>query len=168
MSKGPLIKNVRFKFDYRPEDGALLWRHNRRGGPKAGDVAGCARKAGHVVYVDGFYVCRPRAVWAWHYGRWPTGPIRHVNGNIHVDRIENLIVETNHERAIRTHAGKKRTLPPCVQPLADKYSAVIALNGKNRWLGSFATQLEAYHAVKAAHVEAVGEMSPYFKRGDDK
>lgn len=147
-------------FEYRPEDGALVWRepHNRR--VKAGDVAGSRQASGrHMVFIGGRYAPRSHAVYAWHHGAWPVGCVRHLNGKLADDRIENLHVETYFERVVRVRDLPKGT--PGVRRSGRKWIAKITVKGKPHHLGTFATETEASTAFQAAHVALFGDQSPY-------
>lgn len=91
---------VRVLFDY--EDGELYWRKGlcapRLSLRTPAGTFGQARGQGVISY-DGAKYSRARVVWAWHYGEWPAGYLRHLNGKSADDRIENLMPMAFHNAA---------------------------------------------------------------------
>ena len=74
----------------RYEGGHLYWRVNRRGGVKAGDVAGNTRLNGYIeTRVGGNVFLVHRIVFFLHYGYWPEY-IDHINRDRADNRVENL------------------------------------------------------------------------------
>ena len=76
------------------ENGILYWR--KRPDPRAcrispGSVAGNRDSRGFgTIQIFKERYSTAAVVWAYHCGRWPIGPLGHVNGDNADDRIENL------------------------------------------------------------------------------
>ena len=163
--KGVSPETIKALLDYRPEDGALIWKVKPRRNTNAGDVAGHHKADGSVaIRIDGVRTARARLVWALHRGFYPAARIKHINGIPGDDRIENLTLSV---------AGKtKKNRPDCPGAYADPtgryFRATIARGGRLEYLGVFRTPEEASATYKRAHVELYGSRSPFFTLGDDK
>jgi len=92
MDYGIRASSVRLFFDYEEKDGVLRWAKNPPMSNIKGTFAGTKTNWGHSVGFKNNRVPHTRLVWAWHYGEWPDGVVRHKNGNPFDDRIENLSV----------------------------------------------------------------------------
>lgn len=104
---------------------------------------------GNQVFFDGLRVRADRVVWLFHHGEWPPGPLKHRNGDVFDDRIENLYVPDNmrSEPGIR---GRPRFRPVGVTRFYDRWRAYVrAPNGRQRVIGQFNTMEEAAAARKA-------------------
>ena len=155
-------KLVREIFTY--EDGALLWAEDRGQRARKGAAAGTLRASGVVAIVIGKRAYpRSRLVFAWHFGRWPAGQLRHLDGQTTNDRIENLRDMPVHE--LRVLAKSCGNLPGTRQQKG-RWLASITLGGIARHLGSYATEGEAHEAFARAHAAAHGKHSPYFKNDE--
>jgi hypothetical protein len=72
------------------DDGSLVWKVNRGGGVKAGDIAGCITSNGYrQVYVDNVPYYAHRIVLALHLGR-DVGSVDHIDGNRSNNEATNL------------------------------------------------------------------------------
>lgn len=92
----PTANQVSEKFIYA--EGNLFYRNDaKRGKPvKAGDKAGSLSRSGtFVVSINGKYWQSHHAVWAMHNGCWPDRTVRHMNGNLLDNRIENLFMDSS-------------------------------------------------------------------------
>ena len=170
MSRKPKLDPaaIRRMLDYRAADGVLIWRENGQR-KRAGSVAGTMTKSGTCnIFLQKSITTRARCVWCWHNGAWPEGSMRHLNGNLSDDRIENLQVESFYERILRARGLQDRKLPPGVRLAGDRFSAMVTVNGRSMYLGTFDDEQAAFEAFKQAHVAVHGERSPYLERGDDK
>lgn len=112
--------------------------------------------AGYVqVNIAGTVLKGHRIAWAIHYGKWPDGPIDHLNGIRCDNRIENLRSVThqvncqnmrngsckNQTGYIGVHVGRGDS--------SKRYRAKIQFNGKQIHLGGFPTP-ELAHAAYVA------------------
>ena len=163
----PPVAELHRVFQYRPTDGALLWRIKPRRDKNIGDLAGSnnTKRPNHIV-LAGRTFPRAHAVWAMHKGAWPIGCVSRKNKNSKDDRIENLHIETRHEVARRTRCPNAAA--PGAHRSGATWKATISFGGRVRYLGQFATAEEASAAFKKAHAEIHRDRSPYFQRGDDK
>lgn len=151
---------VRDLFDYR--DGVLFWRENRGTRARKGAPAGCKHPGGAIaVVIDRRIYLRSRLTFAWHFGRWPEGHMRHLNDVQDDDRIENLRDTPIHEIRRLVRGGGKYL--PGVQRMAGRWLAMINVDGTVTNLGRFDTEWEAHQAFARAHVAVYGDKSPYAK-----
>ena len=75
-------------FRYDPATGNLIRKVGRQGSPE-GSVVGYKSKLGRMIGIDGGSWRADRVVWIMHFNVDPMS-LRHLNGNIFDDRIENL------------------------------------------------------------------------------
>lgn len=91
----PTKEQILEKYFY---DGASLrfaCDSGRWGKYKAGSVAGSINKQGIVMTcLHGRYYQEHQLIWVLNTGEWPARPIRHVNGILHDNRIENLSMDS--------------------------------------------------------------------------
>jgi len=156
-------EHVRILFDCTPE-GRLIWRTRPGCAVHAGDEAGTFnRKRGfHVVTIEGGKYRRAVLVFAWHFGRWPAGPLLHRDFDKLNDRIDNLT------EVAKLPKVRRRAKPhlPGTAPSGRKFKARIIRDSKYIHLGVFATEQEAHAAFAAAHIEIHGIHSPYYKNDE--
>lgn len=114
------------------------------------EALACFAKPGRASgTVCGYHVGRSAVVWALVHGRWPQGPVAHVNGDTFDDRPENL-------RAVgwgqwsRAARSDNRTGVKGVSRLGAKWRARLKVGGKLVSLGTFDTQSDAAKAVERA------------------
>lgn len=126
-------------------DGELYWKKTR-GHQRAGTKAGCINKEGYIaICMFGKLRHAHRIIWLLLKGSWPIGQIDHINGDGLDNHIENLRLCTHtqnqHNRKIsrnNTTGFKGVILRQC-----GKFEARITVAGKVRYLGRFATSIEA-------------------------
>lgn len=149
---------ARSLLDYDPSTGVLTWKMFRSPRARKGDRAGCVNPSTGYrhIGVDGQVYAEHRFVWFYVYGAWPSDVVDHINGVITDNRIENLRDVTRHvnlQNQRKAHASNKtgflgvRHIPKYrLRP----WQARINIDGKKRYLGTFATPEEAH----AAYLEA--------------
>ena len=150
-------ERVQELFDYDRENGWLIRKKDERGRV-------VNRPCGHKpiskgygqVGIDGKTYFSHRVIWLLVYGSWPEHEIDHLDRNPMNNRIENLRAATPSENQQNhglqrnnssgypgVHFNKKR----------NKYHAQIAVNGKDIFLGYFATAEEAFTAYMIAKIK---------------
>jgi len=121
---------------------------------KAGEVAGSIHK--HNGYginrVDGKDYFSHRLAWLYVTGEWPSRDIDHIDGNKTNNRFANLreVSEmVNAQNQKRAHSGTHSGILG-VYPVGNRWKAMICIEKKPIYLGSFATPEEASAAYLAA------------------
>jgi hypothetical protein len=157
MSARPKLTVERLKaaLDYDPETGEFRWKADRNTRVRAGDIAGTiAAKGYRRINIDGTPYPAHRLAVLFMMGRWPDGVVDHRNGDRACNAWENLrvcsVAENNHNRAVRGCTRNFRT---------GRWVPQIVVDGKQRKLGSFKTEVEAIAVYLRAAAEAHGEFA---------
>lgn len=138
-------------FTYDAVSGVITWAVSRCS-VKAGQVAGSLTREGYIrVPLRGKFVQAHRLAWLLHYGEWPKWTIDHINGIRDDNRLCNLRdvssqVNSQNQRSAKRH-NKLGVMG--VYQTYNRFVARIGSNGKNTYLGSFATA-ELAHATYIA------------------
>ena len=109
--------------------------------------------------VDGQRLLSHRAAWAIVMGEWPIDTVDHINGNRSDNRWSNLRSATRAEQSRNCAASKSGTSPYLgVSWRTDrkKWRAVIKRDGRQTFLGSFDSEIEAAKAYDEAAKKAHG------------
>ncbi|MFV1944119.1 HNH endonuclease signature motif containing protein [Pseudomonas luteola] len=158
-------ERVRELLDYNPETGEFSWKEEKRAGfkgsvvmHKKGSKAGTKRTDGRtVIRVDARLYMAYRLAWLWMTGEWPRFEIDHIDGDSTNDRFANLrdvsrkLNQENLRRPQKSKGGSKY-----LGVYANKFGrrkpwrAAISTNGKQKYLGEFLTEEEAYQAYLLA------------------
>lgn len=158
MAKTDLTaERVRDLLNYDPETGIFTWRYSRVGVRK-GTVAGSNHCSGYIsIRVDPGRALAHRLAWLYVYGEWPPNDIDHINGIRTDNRLKNLRCLTRgqnlqNQRVAKSHnkLGILGVFEDTRTKRAERYIAVIVVDGKQRRLGRFADPHEAH----AAYIEA--------------
>lgn len=163
MSKQLTATRIRELLDYDHETGDLIWRVDRTGGTRAGDIAGSIKSNGYrMLKIDGTLYTAHRVVWAWHHGDWPVNEIDHIDRDPLNNRIENLrdvdrAVNLANRASWKAGYGRKG-----VRPHRNRYVAEITIDRATVFIGSYLTPEEAFEAFKRAHVDRYGVDSQFF------
>lgn len=150
------LAKLRGLLRHDPETGRFFWLVNRRGGVKAGDLAGTVRVDGYVqIHCAGTLYLAHRLAWLFTYGRWPTRHIDHVNGNTGDNRIQNLrdvAPKLNQENQRRAHRSNRSSgllgVSYCAR--TGRWLAKISIDNKTQNLGRFDTSEKAHAAYLQA------------------
>ncbi|MGE0056233.1 MAG: HNH endonuclease signature motif containing protein [Hyphomicrobium sp.] len=151
--------------DYEPTTGIFTWRVER-GGKKAGDIAGCRKRAYVAISVDDKIYRAHLLAWLWMTGRWPAQFLDHKDLNKQNNAFSNLreasksqnmanvgIIRSNKggfKGVSRHRAGEARGLP---------WQASIQKDSRTIHLGHFARAEEAHAAYCAAAKKLFGEFA---------
>lgn len=120
---------------------------------KVGDIAGSQNPQGRIEFsVDAKKYLAHRLAWLYMTGEWPDHEIDHIDGDPTNNRFTNLRdvphwVNTQNLRAAKSH-NKVGILG--VRKRYNRWRAAIVVDGKEIFIGSFATPEEA----QAAYIEA--------------
>lgn len=142
-------------FDYSAETGEFIRRVSTSPRAQTGSIAGCiSSTTGYRrIKIDGHTFQAHRLVWLYAHGNFPTEQIDHISGVKTDNRLENLRecsqAENNQNQAPRT-GGTSIYPGVCWARQAQKWKARIWIQGKQKYLGLFANELEAYNAYLAA------------------
>lgn len=157
--KGPHmveVEKLREVFSYDAETGILTWR-DRVGNVAAGSVAGRITNKGYIqIGVCGKRYMAHRLAWAYVHGYWPNGDIDHIDGDRLNNRIANLrdvsrAVNSQNER--RARSSNKSCGLLGVSASLSKWRALIRVDGKKLYIGTFDTPKAAHEAYLSAKRE---------------
>lgn len=157
---------LRALVDYDPKTGCFYWREDARAGfhgsvvmHRQGAAAGTPRKTDGriVIRIESRTYLRYRLAWLWVTGSWPIFEIDHIDGDATNDSFENLrdASRRTNQQNIRIPQRNKTSSrflgvyanrPTYAKP----WRAAITVDGKQKSLGSFYSEEEAY----AAYVQA--------------
>lgn len=146
------VDRARELLAYDPDTGVLRWRVYRNHNARPGDVAGTDCRGYRYVFADKKGYIAHRLAWLLHYGEWPSMTIDHIDGNKDNNRIENLrdvsvlINAQNQKRA----SSKSKSGVLGVSRYHNKYKARILIDGKEVYLGLFASIESASDAYQEA------------------
>lgn len=142
---------------YDDQTGLFYWLKDRGRRVKAGQWAGSQDKEGYIVIrFDGKAYKAHRLAWLYVYGEFPSGDIDHRDGVCHNNRILNLRLATNSQN----QQNKKKSIGKSSKYLGvhfckkvNKFQALINVNGVQRSLGYFDSEIEAHEEYLVAKSE---------------
>jgi len=154
----PSQAELRALLDYDPDTGVLTWRIATSPRARAGAVAGTTQSCGYrQIGVNGRRILAHRIAWAISIGEWPASQIDHINGIRDDNRILNLREATpgqnnQNQRRAKSHS-KSGFLGVYFRADRGQWQADIRIDGKNKYLGRFATAELAHSAYLAAKAD---------------
>ena len=144
--------------DYSPESGELTWAMGRPG-VRQGSIAGhLSASRGHVqVMLERRQYLAHRVIWKWMTGEDPPALIDHIDRDPANNRWCNLRLATARQNT-RNRAGWGKYLKGA-RPNGNGWRAQIVIDGKERHIGQFATELEAHERYKKVAAELHGSFA---------
>jgi hypothetical protein len=147
---------------YDEDTGLMRWinDHKTLSWIKAGDVVGreSTKNGYRSTSLSGKQYYQHRLAWLYVYGEWPTSAIDHINGDKSDNRIANLRLATRSQNQQNRKKTKNKIAPPgAYKHWSGRWYAMIMVNKKSKYLGSFATAEEA----AAAYAKAKKELHPF-------
>jgi HNH endonuclease/AP2 domain len=134
--------------------------------PKTGRFwreAGCANRSGYrSIWFNGRHCMEHRVAWFIHYGEWPADHVDHINGVKSDNRIKNLRLATASENSRNRSKPRNNVSGHKGVSWIKKYQswqATIKFDGKNKFLGRFATREEAAAVYHKAALQYHGEFA---------
>jgi len=152
---------------YDPLTGHFYWCSTRRGRAFKGAIAGTVTEQGYIkITCLRRKFLGHRLAWLFVYGRWPNSQIDHINRDKTDNRIANLREVTNaqnhHNMPVRRD-NKAGATGICRNLRGKNWRAYIYCDGKQTFLGNYATKEEAIAARRAAAL-ALHSHNPERKR----
>ena len=146
------IKKLMFeRLVYLPKEGKILWKVHPRWPSYTGREAGNMMQNGYrkLKFCGKQYLVH-RVAWLLHYGVWPSGDIDHIDGNTFNNEIKNLrdVPHSVNLQNRKSATRKNKTGFLGVVRRGNKYAAHTHKNGKQVYLGLFATAQKAHQAYK--------------------
>lgn len=149
---------IRF-LNYDPDSGVFTWtqiplyfRHL-----KLGDIAGHLNSHGYIqIKFSGKRYPAHRLAFLFIDGKYPKSQVDHINGVKHDNRFCNLRLVTHQENCHNIQMPNHNTsgfVGVSWHKKAQKWAAVIRVNGKSRHLGLFTDPEEAHRAYLKAKAE---------------
>lgn len=146
---------------YDPDTGIFCWRVTNSNRAVAGTECRSLNGKGYVqIGVDGRRYEAQRLVWLYMTGEWPPHMVDHADMDPTNNRWANLRSATYAENMANSRALRTNSLGvKCVRKRSGRFQSHITIDGKQRFLGSFATVDEASAAYEAAAQKAFGEFA---------
>ncbi|MGV8869313.1 MAG: HNH endonuclease signature motif containing protein [Janthinobacterium svalbardensis] len=154
--KSPLIQaRLHEVLNYDRETGTFTWKKSTSGRPIVGKVAGSDDGNGYIsIGIDGTNYRAHRLAWLYVHGSFPPNQIDHKDGRRSNNAIANLREATNEENQQNQRVrGSGKPLGVHFHKATGRWSASIGVNGKQKWLGRFATEAGATSTYLAAKAE---------------
>jgi len=160
MTETVTATRLRELLDFDPLTGVFLWKVNRRGNSRAGDVAGKQTTQGYrSIRVDGRDYQAHRLAWLYVHGAWPEQQIDHLNGQRSDNRLANLRdVSGSINQQNRRVASRGKSSPLGVywidnnpgNPVPGHWYARITVRRRLVTIGKFSSTEAAHQAYVAA------------------
>lgn len=152
MAKADLSAHrLREILDYDRQTGVFTWKVMLAHRRKPGTIAGSLTHGYIEIGINNRSYRAHRLAWLHVHGEWPAGHIDHIDGNRLNNAIANLRDVTNQTNAQNRHEISRSKLTS--QYLGVTWNsanqcwlAQIRVNGKNRYVGQYATERDAHIA----------------------
>lgn len=144
---------IKKSLSYDPHTGIVRWVNHPRRTTSNGSEAGNFRSDGYrKIKFQGKQYLAHRIAWLLHTGAWPTGDVDHINGNPGDNRIENLrdVPHSINLQNRKSAASTNKVGLLGVVKRRNSYAAHVHRNGKQLYLGRFATAELAHKAYMEA------------------
>lgn len=152
--KRPSRKQLLELFSYDPATGVFTWKVNTSPHRLIGKPAGLlipGRAGGYRrLRIGGKTHSAGRVAWFLMTGRWPRKEIDHINGVRDDNRFGNLREATRIQNCQNRNGSSVTGFKGVSVEKIYGYRASIKVGGKNKYLGTFATPVEAARAYDAA------------------
>lgn len=152
------ITRLKQLLNYDPLTGILTWKKNHFS-VKIGQIAGAVDDRGYRrISVNGKSYLAHRIAWTFIHDAWPNNQIDHINGNRDDNRATNLRDVTNRTNIINSYKHRNGKLPGAtylkrLKQRKHPWQAQIRMNGRQTFLGCFATKEEAHKAYMKVYNE---------------
>ena len=141
---------------YDPETGVFVWKvaHPR---VRAGGRAGSISSRGYVrIRISGKDYWAHRLAWLYIHGDFPKNEVDHKDGDKTNNRIDNLRDCThaqNHQNRVSMPGSSSKYPGVSWYKNSKKWRAKIVLHGKDKYLGLYESEVDAYKAYCKAKYE---------------
>jgi hypothetical protein len=153
------LERLRELLDYDPSTGIFRWKDDA-GRREKGSVAGSDMRGYLNIQIDGIKIRAHRLAWLWVNGTYPVGPLDHINGVRHDNRIANLRNATHSQNSTNRQPRRQTGFKGIhLRKATGLYVAKIMKNGKRLHLGEFPTPELAHEAYIKAANELHGEFA---------
>jgi hypothetical protein len=147
-------ERLRELIDYDPLTGVLVRRVTQSHNARAGDTVGTVGHGGRLsLAIDSRTYLAHRLAWLWVTGSWPNRDLDHINGRPDDNRWANLREADkaeNQQNRRRARSDSRSGYMGVRQRPGGGWSARITLQGRQLFLGRFATAEGAHSAYLAA------------------
>jgi hypothetical protein len=152
----PPIEIVRALLNYDRDTGSFSWKE--RGGRAtpwdaryAGTAAGTINHDGYIrIGIKGNYYVAHRLAWLIVHGLDPATELDHINGNRADNRIDNLRLSSRDIQQQNCIRSNKTGLTGVYRTAGGRFGAVIQVNYKAIYLGTFDLASDAYISYLSA------------------
>jgi hypothetical protein len=159
----PSINRLNELLSYDPATGIFRWKIDRRGGARAGAIAGSKTVHGvHRLNLDGVSYYAHRIAWKMMTGQSVPDQIDHKNCNPAYNVWENLRAAKSDQNSMNRSLGKANTSGAkgvVWHKQAKKWQAQVGAGKASRYIGLFSDFDEAAQAAEVARRDLHGEFA---------